>query len=136
MADLTITAADVAVVEVFEQMTGPAAAAISAGQAVYLVAASGAFNLADENVAAPVNDPEGVAVQTANAANVTITVVRAGILDVGDALAGMNYGATVWLSATAGMLADADPGNAIVVGEVVPGWGYPTADKLLRVDCR
>jgi hypothetical protein len=38
------------------------------------------------------------------------------------------------LSNTEGALADADPGTSIVIGEVVPGWGYPTADKLLRVD--
>jgi len=134
--DLTITAADVAVVEVFEQVTGPAAAAINAGQVVYLVAANGMFNLADGNGGAPLTDPEGVAVQTANQANITITVVRAGVLDVGDALAGMNYGDTVWLSYTAGAMADTDPGASIVVGEVIPGWAYGTADKLLRVDCR
>jgi len=134
MADLSITATDVAPVKVIEQVTGPAAAAIDAGEAVYYVAADGTFNLADEDVAAPVNEPEGIAITTANQANITITVVKKGLLDLGDALDGMGYGATVYLSATAGKLADADPGNAVVIGEVVPAWGATTADKLLRVD--
>jgi len=134
MADLTITAADVAAVEIIEKVTGPAAAAIDAGEACYIVAASGKYNLADEDASAPVNDVEGVAINSANAAGITTTLVRKGVLDVGDALAGMDYGAEVYLSATAGKLADADPGNTVVVGQVIPGWGYTTADKLLRVD--
>ncbi len=135
MADLTITAADVQVVKVIDQVTGPVAAAVDAGEACYIVAASGEYNLADENGSAPLNDPEGVAVTNGNQAHITVTLVRKGILDVGEALAGMDYGATVWLSATAGKLADADPGNSIVIGEVIPGWAHTTADKLLRVDC-
>ena len=134
MADLSITAADVAVVETIEQVTGPAHEAVDAGEVCYIVAASGKYGLADENDSAPVNDPEGVAVVDANAANISITLIRQGVLDVGDALAGMDYGAPVYLSQTPGKLADADPAAGIVIGEVIPGWGYTTADKLLRVD--
>jgi hypothetical protein len=91
--------------------------------------------LADQGESDPVNDPEGVAIVNANAANVTTTLVRKGVLDVGDALAGMDYGDPVYLSDTAGKMADADPGGSVVIGEVIPGWGDTTADKLLRVDC-
>lgn len=134
MSDLSITAADVAVVETIEQVTGPAHEEVEAGEVCYIVAASGKYGLADENDSAPVNDPEGVAVVTANAANITITLIRQGVLDVGEALAGMDYGDPVYLSQTPGKMADADPAATIVIGEVIPGWGYTTADKLLRVD--
>jgi hypothetical protein len=134
MGDLTITAADVAAVEVIEQFTAPAHEAITPGQAVYFVAATGKVGLADENAGAPLDHPVGVAIIEANAANITITAVRKGLIDLGDALDSLDYDAIVYLSATAGKLADADPGNTKVVGRVVPGWGYTTADKLLRVD--
>lgn len=131
--NLSITAADVAVVESIEQVTGPAGEEIDAGEVVYLDSSSGKFKLADQGEADQ-NDVEGVAIITANAANITITVLRKGLLDVGDALSGLDYGALVYLSDTAGKIYDEDPGNAIVVGQVVPAWGYSTADKLLRVD--
>ncbi len=132
MADLSITTCTP--VRVIEQYTGPAAAATAVGDAVYLVAASGKLGLADENGSAPVNEPEGVAIKAALADGDTITIVKKGLLDIGNVLSAMNYGTPVYLSATAGKLADADPGNAIVIGEVWPAWGATTADKLLRVD--
>jgi hypothetical protein len=132
MADLTITTCTP--VRVIEQYTGPAAAATAVGDAVYLVAASGKLGLADENGSAPVNEPEGVAIKAALADGDTITIVKKGLLDIGNVLSAMNYGTPVYLSATAGLLADADPGNAVVIGEVWPSWGATTADKLLRVD--
>jgi len=132
--NLSITATDVAPVLVIEQTTAPAHEAIDAGEMVYLVAATGKLGLADQDESAPLNHPVGVAITTANAANITVTVVRKGILDLGDALASLNFDDIVYLSGTAGAMADGDPGNTIVVGRVVPGWGYTTADKLLRVD--
>jgi len=134
MADLSVTASDVAIVESLEQFTVPAHEALFAGNAVYLVAASGKVGLADENGLAPVNEPEGITLRTAIAANDTVTVVKKGIIDLGDALGGLDYGAIVYLSATPGQLADADAGNTVVIGEVVPLWGHTTADKALRVD--
>ena len=134
MSDLSITASDVAAVEVIEQVSGPVAAAVDAGEVCYIVAANGKYNLADQGESAPVNDPEGVAIVDGSLANATVTLVRQGVVDLGNALDGMDYGATVYLSDTAGKLADADPGNGIVVGEVVPIWGETTADKALRVD--
>jgi hypothetical protein len=133
MSDLSITASDVAVVEAIDQATGPAAEAIDAGEAVFIGASTGKYELADQGEATE-DDVEGVAVISANVANITITILRKGLLDVGDALSGLDYGALVYLSDTPGQLADADPGNGVVVGQVVPAWGYTTADKLLRVD--
>jgi len=134
MADLSITATDVAPVEVIEQITGPVGAVINAGQAVYPVAATGVFGLADQDESAPLNHPVGVAITTANAANITITAVRKGTIDLGDALSALDYDQVVYLSGTPGMMSATDAGNSIVVGRVVPAWGATTADKLLRVD--
>lgn len=131
-ANLTITASDVAAVEVLEQITGPAAEAINAGQVVF-IDTNGAFQLADQDEAAE-DDPAGVAITSANAANITITVVRKGIVDLGDALGDLAYGATVYLSATPGGIYDANPGNSIVIGKVVPVHGATTPDKALRLD--
>ena len=134
MADLTITAAEVAPVRVLEQSTGPAHEAIDAGEAVYLVAATGKYALADENAAWPADRLNGIAISSANQANITITVVKKGIIDLGDALDAMDYGDPVYLSATAGKLSDVSVGDGRIVGQVVPGWGATTADKLLSVD--
>ncbi len=134
MADLTITATGVSPVKVIEQHTVPAHEAVDAGEAIYLVAATGKAGLADENVATPVNNPLGISIKTANQANIEMTFLTKGLVDLGDALDGMDYGETVWLSATAGKLADADPGNSIVVGVVWPVFGATTADKVLRID--
>jgi hypothetical protein len=133
-ANLSITSTDVAAVKVIEQDTGPAHEAVDAGEVLYYVAATGKAGLADQGEAAPLNDPIGVAIKTANAAGITITWMRKGLLDLGDALDSFNFGDKIYLSDTAGKMYDSDPGNTIVVGTVVPGWGYTTADKLLRVD--
>jgi hypothetical protein len=89
---------------------------------------------ADEDGAAPLNEPEGIAIKAALQANDTITIVKKGLLDIGNVLTALAYGAPVYLSDTPGLLADSDPGEAIVIGEVWPSWGATTADKLLRVD--
>jgi len=133
MADLTITAADVAVVEVIEQFTGPAAEAINAGQYVRYNTTNGKIELGNATTAAEARSG-GIAVVTANAANVTITVLRKGILDVGEALAALTFDDDVYLSDTDGTLADAAGTVSKIVATVVPAWGYTTADRLLRVD--
>lgn len=132
MADLTIT--ECTPVVVWEQLSGLANAEIDAGEAVYIVAASGKFDLADEDGTAPADDPIGVSITDASAANERMTVVMRGILDVGDALDGMDYGDPVYLAADPGELADDGGANNVLVGEVVPGWGATTADKLLRLE--
>jgi hypothetical protein len=133
MADLTITASDVAVVKAIEQFTVPAHEVLAAGNAAYLVAATGKAGKADANGAAPINEPEGVAIKSAFYANEAVTIIQQGWVDLGAALDGLNYGDPVWLSNTAGALADADPGAGIIVGEVWPAFGAATADKILRV---
>lgn len=134
MADLTITAANVALIKAIEEFTLPTNEQVDAGEAVSLVAASGKLALADEDGAAPLNEPEGVAVRSGRFSGDAVTCVKVGWLDVGDALASMDYGDKVYLSDTAGKLADADPGNGIIIGEVWPAFGNATADKILYVN--
>lgn len=133
MADLTITAADVAPVFVIEQFTGPAAEAIAAGQYVRFNTTNGKVELGKATTAAEARDG-GIAITTATAAGDPVTAVRSGCVDLGDALAALNYDADVYLSDTDGTLADSAGTIAKVIGQVVPAWGQTTADKLLRVD--
>lgn len=78
---------------------------------------------------------EGIAVNKSTRIGEAITVVRDGLLDVGNALSALAIGALVYLSNTDGTLADAAGTVSVVVGKVVPAWGNPPsgADKLLRV---
>lgn len=76
---------------------------------------------------------QGIAINAAKRVNQAVTVVRDGLLDVGNALDALNVGANVFLSNTDGRLDDAAGTVSVVVGTVVPGWGGQTSDKLLRV---
>jgi hypothetical protein len=131
MADLAaVTANEVAAVEVIEQFTGPAGEAIDAGEIVGIDDATGAIVLADADA---VILPKGIAIKSANAAGLAITAVRRGIVDVGDVLDGLDYGDSVFLSDTPGLMADAAVGGLAAIGEVTPVWGHTTADKALRI---
>lgn len=130
MADLTIAAARP--VQVIEQFTGPAAEAITSGQYVRYNVTTGKVELGKGTTAAEARKG-GIAVQSA-AAGETVTAVRKGDLDVGNALSALTYDDDVYLSDTDGILADAAGTVSLIVGTVVPAWGATTADKLLRVD--
>lgn len=62
-----------------------------------------------------------------------ITVVRDGLVDVGEALVGLAPGAAIYLSDTDGTLATTAGTVSTVVGRVEPGWGGSTSDLLLRI---
>jgi len=134
-ADLTIVTTDVHPVLVIEQFTGPVAEAIDRGEVVCIAAANGLLALADKGESAPVNRPAGIAFVDGYEANISITCLKKGILDVGDALSGLNYGVPVYLSDTAGKIYDTDPTGSTILGYVIPAWhGTGTADKLLWID--
>lgn len=76
---------------------------------------------------------QGIATIKSERVGQAVTVVRDGLLDVGDALDALAFGAPVYLSDTDGTLADAAGTVSVIVGRVVPGHGSLTADKLLRV---
>lgn len=134
MADLTITAGDVAPVKSFVQFTGPAAETIAAGQYVRFDASTGKLTKGNASSSAEAADG-GIAIN-GGAAGTTLTAIHYGIVDVGDALDALDYGATVFLSDTDGVLGDSAGTVSKEVGKVVPGWGHTTADKLLFVDLR
>ena len=132
MADLSaVTVTDIHVVESIEQMTLPAAEAITKGQAVGIDSA-GKAALADADTGPIVC--RGIAITAANQAGITITVLKKGLIDMGDIFTSLAFSAEVFTSATPGLLGDATVNSQPAIGYVHPAWGYTTADKLLRID--
>lgn len=135
MTNLAITAADVRIVRMDENgmlPDGPVNEAVSAGVPVRIDATTGKYTPGNGSDTTE-NQVRGIAVNTA-ATNETVSVMKKGILDVGDALSALNYGVPVYLSNTDGTLADTAGSQSVIVGRVVPAWGSTTADKLLAVD--
>lgn len=135
MADMTLATAskiNVGTLTV-EQFTGVAAAAITAGSPVCFDA-NGKWIVADANAGAA-DACFGIAVRTV-AAGEALTVVRRGLMDGWSNLPA--YGAPVYVSDTAGALADAAGTASIIVGYVVPVFATnlgTAADKALMVEC-
>jgi hypothetical protein len=134
MADLTITASRVAPVRLTrDPRSFPAAVTITAGQAVYLDSTN-ALRLADADADATEN-AMGIALRSVVAGETTSIAAPDDLIDLGDALGGLAYGAPVYLSGTAGGLADAAGSASVVMGRVegVHSQTSGTADKLLRL---
>lgn len=137
MADLAlVTTAKVEVVESIEQMTLPAAEAVTPGQAVRLDTTTGRFTKANGTTAAEARI-YGIAVGgAAVAAGEAITAIRQGVLD-GYVLDALAYDAAIYLSNTDGTLADTAGTVSTPVGRVIPGTSNllgAAHDKLLLVD--
>ena len=127
MTDLTIT--EVTKVSTVQQFTGPTAEAIAKGQRCRFDTSTGKIALGNASSAGEAVRG-GIALQTAAAGEV-VTILNQGLVDVGDALAALNFGATVYVSNTDGTFADAAGTVSVAAGLVVPGWGNATADRLL-----
>lgn len=135
MADLTIDSTKVRLVRANYdgKRTGPANEALAKGNVVVEDATNGRLKKADASTGLQVN-AGGICIESATVAGLTVSYVQEGIVDVGDALAGLSIGALVYASDTAGGLADAAGTQSSVVGRVIPGWGNgATPDKLLSV---
>jgi hypothetical protein len=119
MADLALTADYVRVTkeDCCEIHKGLASSAITVGQPVYIVTATGKYAPADANGSAPLNTVRGIALNTA-AANGAVDVLVRGFL-YGFTLTGVDYGAQVFVSDTAGSLADAAGTASLPVGRCV-----------------
>lgn len=136
MADITITPADVKLVKSFEQYTAPAGEVIDAGELVYIDPTTGHLLLADASAAGTAR-AWGMALTNAAVIGQTTTVVRKGIIDVGNGLGGLTYDHDLWVSITAGKVCDTAPvapDIIKVVGQVLPAYGFTTPDKLLFID--
>lgn len=129
MSNLTITNARA--VKVIEQHTWPNGESLTRGKYGRLNPTSGQAELGKATTAAEVGF--GGIVTGDDGAN-TLTLVRKGLVDVGDALAAMSFGDVVYLSDTDGILDTASGTVTVQIGHVVPGWGATTPDKLLAVD--
>lgn len=127
MADLTITKCDQ--VQVVQQFTGPAAEVITEGQRCRFDATTGQITLGNGTNATEAK-AGGIAVHAA-AAGMPVTIINRGIVDVGEGLVGLAYGALVYVSDTDGTFADAAGTVSVIAGQVIPGFGNTTADKLL-----
>ncbi len=106
-----------------------AAVDIQAGQPLY-IDANGKANLADGNGTAPANTYVGIAMQTVKAGQ---DVDAAWDGDVaGFDLSGLAYGAALYVSNTAGELADAAGTTSLLVGRVYP-MSDPDRSKILHL---
>lgn len=135
MANLTIAAADVAPVLVFEQVTLPAGETIDAGEMVRLDTSSGYATLGNASTAAE-GRVIGMAINNAVVGQ-AVTVVKKGLVDVGDALASEAIDELLALSDTDGKIDDGagTPTVAVNVGRVWPAHGASAAaDLILFVD--
>lgn len=136
MANLTITPADVRIVRMVEMLPdGPANEALNAGETVRLDTSTGKYTPANGTASGEAR-VVGIACNTVDYANGTLSVMRKGILDVGDALDALAYDLPIYMSDTDGTLSDGagDSTVDVVIGRVVAGWGDTAGDKLLLVD--
>ena len=125
MASIAVTTAgSVNVVESLEQATLPAAAALLAGNVVY-IDANGAFDKCDADGAALVAVPYGVATRSV-AAGEPVTAIRRGVM-TGWTWSTTPYWTAVLVSDTAGEItvtsSESNGGSAdVALGKVIPIW--------------
>lgn len=135
MADVVLrTAGQLRVEESLEQDTQPAGVAIAAGQSVIRDATTGRWILADASAAGTAN-AYGMAVKTVPA-GMAVTAVRRGVIE-GFNLDDQDYDEQIFLSDTAGGIADASGTVSAVVGRVMPVHSHLVGgvpDKLLHID--
>lgn len=133
MADITVTAAQVGLVDPQKATVKPyvAAATITKGQAVYITS-SGTANLADANGSGTLQF-RGIALSGGGAGQ-AIDVCEDGEL-YGFTLSGVAYDGLIYLSNTAGALADAAGGTSVVCARVAP-MSDKDKTKVLRVFVR
>lgn len=118
MSDITVTAAKVGVVypEKAEIFDGIAGATITAGQALYFDSTAGTLKLADANGSGTLQF-RGIALNGGGAGQ-AISVLKEGHC-YGFTVTSASYDAALYLSNTAGALADSAGGTSINCGRVV-----------------
>src|SRR5690349_8365250 len=111
----------ISVVESLQQMTLPAAEAITAGAPVRLDTTAGTFTNANGSSASEAR-VWGIATSTV-AARQPVTAIRRGVLDGFDLT--QAYDAAVYLSDTDGRLGDTAGTVSTVIGRVIPATAVP-----------
>lgn len=133
MTALTITAADVHVVETREQETLPANVDITAGQYIF-PNSSGYWALGDSTTGGNnIGKRPAIATRSVKAGQ-ALTGLRKGKISLGNALGGLAIEAPVYVNDTGGSLGDAAGTVSKIVGYVSPAWGATSVDKLLAID--
>jgi predicted RecA/RadA family phage recombinase len=134
MATITVVAAEVAPVEIFEQFTLPVTEAVTAGQYVRIDVSDGAIELGNASSATEVGYRKGIALHAA-AVGESLTVLKRGIIALGStALSALAYEDPIYLSDTDGTLQTTAGTVSTVVGRVYPGNANTTPDFLLWVE--
>lgn len=127
MADLTITAANVAAGSGAKKTTGTAGATITAGQVVYLDAADSKYKLADcDSATVAARSPVGIALHAASNGQ-PLTVLTSGPVTIGATVTG---GVAYYLSGTAGGIC---PIADVASGDYVSIIGIATSASVLDV---
>lgn len=134
MANLTITANEVALVKEFETLTVPAGATITAGQICRIEISTGKAIPAYATTTGNLGNVLGVALRSVETGK-SVTLVKRGIVDLGTApLSGVAIESPIYVSDTSGTLADSAGTVSKVVGRVIAGWANTSFDKLLYID--
>jgi hypothetical protein len=132
MADLSAVTYIHLIEAVEEPRTLPAGEAITQGMVI-------GFDSAGKVVKANANTtqvlPKGIALTSAGAANMPVSILRDGTVDIGNIMTGVAYGALIYAS-DAGILSSTIVNSVAAIGSVEPAWGGgATADKVLRIYC-
>lgn len=106
------------------------AEAMTQGQASYLVATTGKYGIADANAAGK-QQFRGIVLESGGAGQGVGLLKRGAVW--GYDLSGLNYDAPVYLSDTAGALADAAGTMSVIVGRVMPLTDAGTLTKVLYI---
>lgn len=138
MAIISIGTSDVSMVEIVEDFHSIAGSTVTPGQFVR-------FDGNGQFIPGSVNDAAaaefGGVAYTFGDTGADMSMMRRGVLNVGNALASVAFGSKIFLGSVAGEWRTDPFGTAgtvdIEIGTVVPAWGNGgTADKLLAVDVR
>lgn len=129
MTDLVIS--DVRIVEWVDKFDAPSNEVFAVGEAMRFHT-DGSVTPANGTSSTEANF-QGIATIASDRVGQAITVVRDGLVDVGDALANLAYGAPIYVSDTDGTFADSAGTTSVIAGRVEPGWAGVTSDKLFRV---
>lgn len=132
MTLITVTAARVRAVEIILASSKPAAVAITRGQICY-VDTNGKWALSLTTSAAAAGNIRGWALKDV-AANEAVTCLMIGIMDIGDGLTAVAFGAPVYGNDTGGSIGDAVGTATVINGYVTSGWASTTPDKLVKVN--
>lgn len=132
MAVVTVTAARVRPVAIIHEETKPAAVTITRGQIV-TQDANGKWVLALATTIANAGTIRGIALKDVIAGQ-SLTVLRMGLIDIGDGMTALAFNATLFLSDTSGAIDTAAGTGSYILGYVDSAWAATAADKLMFVN--